>query len=426
MNELEFYSIIDRTYPWFPPLDDRESIGIDLSNAAFDPDLGQETFEGVLGQALLAEKLGFDGVLMFEQHNQPLALFGNPLMGAAWLAGETSGIRLGAVGPILNAYLTPTRVAEEVAMVDLVSGGRLILGLPMGIGAQYHGMGVANPAHARARYREALALLYRIWTEDGPFEWLGEFFHIPYVNVWPRPRQQPFPEVFIPAAGSFETLDLAAKHHFTYQALMTPGPKLIRNCELFRELCEKHGYKSERRQIAAVLSVHTAETDEQARAEAEKYILWMYQNVNRFPFHESFVPGHVSVQSLRAMMDGGYRSRDVSTYTIEELDADGAIVIGSPETVRQRIDEITTNMGAGRVILGGLNFSAPAWLLQKSLTLFAERVIPHFRPPGALAIWQRNPPAGYKTATERAGREPRRGGIPVVDLPGRGRVELYE
>jgi alkanesulfonate monooxygenase SsuD/methylene tetrahydromethanopterin reductase-like flavin-dependent oxidoreductase (luciferase family) len=421
--ELEFILIIDRTYPWYPPLDDtgRESMGIDMSNAMFDRDLGQRIFDNVRRGAVLAEELGFDAVLLFEQHGHPLGMFGNNLMGAAWLAGQTRRIKLAAVGPLLNHYLSPVRLAEEIATVDMASGGRLIVGLPMGVGVQYHAMGVANPSHARARQREAIALLHRIWTEDGPFAWEGEFFHIPYVNVWPKPLQEPHPDVFIPAAGSLETLELAAKYRFTYQAVLTPGPRLLRNLQIFRDLCEQNGYTAEPRQVASVLAVHVAETDEQARRETGKHQLWASQNVIRFPFQEAFPPGHVSLKSFRDMMDGGYRSSDPSAVTLEQVTSGG--LIGSPETVRENLERLTEEMGAGRVILA-TSFTEPQWLQQKSLTLFAEEVMPHFRRDGK-ATWQRQPPKAWETVSEFAAREPKPAGIPVVNIPGQGREEIY-
>jgi alkanesulfonate monooxygenase SsuD/methylene tetrahydromethanopterin reductase-like flavin-dependent oxidoreductase (luciferase family) len=424
MQDLEFFYMVDSTYPWFPPADDRESIGIDLSNEAYDPDLGERVFDRVLFNTRTAEELGFDGALIFEQHGHPLALFNNALTGGAWLASKTSGIRIAAVGPILNAYLSPVRLAEEIALVDNISGGRLTVGLPMGIGVQYHAMGIPNPAHARARYREAVALLHKIWTEDGPFAWEGDYFHVPYVNVWPKPRQQPHPPIFIPAAGSRETLELAAKYRFTYQAILVPRPVLLRNCRLFRELCLENGYECGPRQITAVLEVHVAESDREARREVERHELWTYQNVFRFPFHESFPPGHVSMSSLRGMMAGGYRSSDPSKLTWKELVDSGSVIAGSPETVRQRLADIMGEMGAGRVIVAG-PFTLPAWMQRKTMTLFAEEVIPHFRPIDGLAVWQREPAPGYRTATEFVGRRPRYAGTPVVDMPD-GREDLYK
>lgn len=74
------------------------------------------------------------------------------------------------------------------------------------------------PLTARPRYRESIVLLHKLWTEDGPFAWEGEFFNLPNVNPWPKPIQQPYSDVFIPAAGSKETIELAAKYDFTYQS----------------------------------------------------------------------------------------------------------------------------------------------------------------------------------------------------------------
>jgi alkanesulfonate monooxygenase SsuD/methylene tetrahydromethanopterin reductase-like flavin-dependent oxidoreductase (luciferase family) len=416
MQELEFYLDVDATYPWFPPAHERDSIGIDLSNAAYDRDLGQRVFERVLENTLAAERLGFDGVLCYEQHNHPLALMGNPVVAMAWLAGQTRGIQLVAGGPILNDYLSPVRLAEEIAMVDNMSRGRLTVGLPMGIGAQYHSMGIPNPAKARARYREAVDLLLKIWTEDGPFAWEGDHFHIPYVNVWPKPRRAPHPPIWVPAAGSRETLELCAKHRFTYQAVLVPKPVLLRNCQVFRDLCQENGYEADPRQITAVLEVFVSETDEQAQREAERHELWTYQNVFRFPFHESFPPGHVSMGSLRGMMAGGYRSSDPSQLRWQELIDDSAIIAGSPETVREQLGTFMQEMGSARVMIS-VPWTAPPWLRQKSLTLFAEEVMPHFRQDGR-AVWQREAPVGYGTASERVAREPEFGGRPLVDING--------
>lgn len=424
MKELEFIHIVDMNYPWYPAPDDRESIGIDMPNSMYNPDLGHRVFERVTKNAVLAEELGFDATLIFEQHNNPVALFGNAIQGATWLAAKTKRIKIAAVGPIVNAYQSPVRLAEEIALADNLSEGRIIVGLPMGIGMQWHAVGTMNPAHARARQLEAVELLYKIWTEEGPFSWEGDFFHIPYVNIWPTNRQRnPHPEVFIPAAGSRESLDMAARFRFNYQAINVPMPVLLRNIALFHELCEGYGYIPEPRQIVAVTNVHTAETDAQAREELEKHMLFTQQRFFRFPFQESFPPGHVSLNSLRGMMAGGYRSSDPSKATWDELIADGSLIAGSPETVRGKLDELTDKLGAGRVIIN-TGFTMPEWLQTKAMTLLAEEVMPHFRRDGK-ATWQREEPLNAQTASEFVARGIEPAGIPVIDTAN-GRVDLYD
>ncbi|HWI22796.1 MAG TPA: LLM class flavin-dependent oxidoreductase [Baekduia sp.] len=420
MTDLEFIQIIDRTYPWFPPAFDRDSIGIDLSNANYDSDLGQDIIEGVGFQAQMAESLGYDGVLIFEQHGHPLALFGNALTGAAWLSGITKDISIGAIGPMMNNYQSPVRLAEEIAIVDTVSRGRLIVGLPMGIGAQYHAIGTANPAHARERYEEGLALLDRIWNEDGAFPWEGEYFHIPNVNLWPRPIQKPRPRVFIPAAGSIESLKVAAKYRFTYQAVAVPGPKLKANIQLFKDLCNEEGYEADPSQIILVTGFFLGETQKEAERELVRHAAWNMQNIMRYATHESFPPGHVSMESLRSMLDGGYRSKGNDPGAVREMPAFG----NTPEQVVEIIKEQAEEYGAGGFIVGGA-FSLPNWLAHKQMQIFAEEVMPHFRPEGK-PRWARQPKPGWTSASERVGRNPHYGGMPEVEIPGRGRLPLFE
>jgi hypothetical protein len=127
--------------------------------------------------------------------------------------------------------------------------------------------------------------------------------------------------------------------------------------------------------------------------------------------------------ALRGMMAGGYRSSDPSQLTYEDLVESGAVIAGSPETVRERLAEVTGEMGAGRVIVSS-PWTVPTWLQHKAMTLLAEEVIPHFRAHDGLAVWQREPQAGYRTTTEFVAREPRYAGRPVVTTPDGRRVDL--
>jgi alkanesulfonate monooxygenase SsuD/methylene tetrahydromethanopterin reductase-like flavin-dependent oxidoreductase (luciferase family) len=426
MNDLEFIVLLDGAYPNVPHSSARKSNYINLPTTNFDPLVGQRVLSDQLEVLALAEDLGYDGVMMTEQHGGPIGILGNAMLAGAWLAARTKNIRICTVGPLLNAYLTPVRLAEEVAVVDLMSGGRLTLGLPMGIGAQYHSYGVMNPALGRERFREAHELLIKAMTDPGPFEWKGKYFHVPYVNLWPRPLQQPHPPIFIPAAGSRETLAMCARHHYTYQAVLTPRPVLLRNCELFRELCREEGYEADPKQIAAVIHVHVAETDKQARLEAEGHMLWQYQNFFRSPFEDSFPPGHVSVNSLRGMAAGaGYRSKDMAEMDWDDLIEANWLVAGSPKTVAERLDELTTEMHAGRLILAFNSGSLDRWLVTKSMTIFAEQVLPRFRPDG-LALWQREKAAGYQTNAEYAARRPGETVDPVADFGEPGMLPVRE
>jgi len=408
MRELEFYSMFHVAYRWMPHKSvvarDSRSNFISLPNEYYDPALGQRTMDDFVDLVRNAERLGFDGILHSEHHNTPIGISAQAMVSTAYLAAETERILLAAVGPILNAYLSPIRLAEEVALVDMLSNGRLIFGLPMGIGAQYHSYGLPNPAVARARFREAHDLLLRAFTEPGPFAFEGEFFHVPYVNLWPKPVQTPHPPIWIPAAGSQETLAMCAKFRHTYQIVGGSREVNARNVKRFRDLCEQEGYTSEPHQVAAVSLIHVAETDKQARLEAEAHLGWQMQNFLRSTFQDSFPPGHVSETSLRAtaLATGGYRNRDFSDTTYDEMLAAG-MLFGSPETVTERLEELVEEIDAGRVILMFDHGSTPRWMIDKSMTLFAEQIMPRFRPAGGKPIWARGEDQRrYTTASECA------------------------
>lgn len=422
MADYEFNVILDGAYPEVPYAGKRKSNFIDLPNRHYDSTLGQRVLEDQLETLIALEDLGYDGAVMSEQHNGPIGVLGNPMLAGAYLAARTKRIQIGVIGSIINAYETPVRLAEEIATVDTMSRGRLTVGLPMGHGMQYHSVGVMNPAKARGRYREAHDLLIAAMTHPGPFEWNGEFFQIPYVNLWPKPLQKPHPPIFIPGGGSVETLQLVAKHHYTYMAVLNPRPVFLKNLAKFRELCREEGYEASPTQIAQVVAVHVAETDKQARQESEAHDLWQYQNFFRSPMHDNFPPGYISPQSLRGILGGGYRSKPMNELSFDELVDMGWVIAGSPETVASKLQEQLEEAGAGRVILGINAGSKSRWMTMKSLTMFAEEVIPRLR-PGGRPQWVGRELAGYETASEYGSRKPHDAPVPTVTL-GDGLVDV--
>ena len=422
MTDYEFNVIADGAYPEVPYAGKRKSNFIDLPNEHYDLTLGQRVLEDQLETMVALEDLGFDGAIVSEQHNGPIGVLGNPMLAGAYMAARTRRIRIGVVGSIINAYETPIRMAEEIATVDTMSRGRLIVGLPMGHGMQYHSLGVMNPAKARARFREAHELLIAAMTHPGPFEWNGEFFQIPYVNLWPKPLQQPHPPIFIPGGGSIETLQLVAKHRYTYFPVLNPRPVFLKNLERFREMCREEGYEASPGQVAQVLAVHVAESDKQARLESEAHDLWQYQNFFQSPMHDNFPPGYISPGSLRGILGGGYRSKPMNEMSFDELVDMGWVIVGSPETVAAKLQEQLEEAGTSRVIIGANAGSKPRWLTMKSLTMFAEEVIPRLR-PGGTPPWAQRPLVGYETRSEYGARRPADAPVPTATF-GDGLVDV--
>ncbi|WP_350351649.1 LLM class flavin-dependent oxidoreductase [Microbacterium sp. A8/3-1] len=419
---IELFGFIDGAYKNVPYAGDRKSNYIDLPNDYYDPIEGQHVMETQLELLESLESAGFDGAVFSEQHNGPIGLGGNPMLFGAWLAGRTSRMKIVVNGPIINAYKNPIRLAEELAMLDTMSRGRLIFGLPMGHGMQHHSVGI-NPATARARMAEAHDLLFEALYTAGPFEWKGDFFNVPYVNLWPKPMHRI--ECILPGGGSIETLQRAAKYRHCYQNALSPRPAMIKTMERFRDLCRAEGYEPDPRQSAALFNVHVAETDEQARQEVEAFELWNFQNFFRSVGHDNFPPGYVSAASIRAMRGGGYRSTPTELLQYDELLENHWLIAGSPETVTRMLQESIDELGIGRALIAFTTGVKPKWLVQKSMALFAQEVMPKFRAADGKPVVTEEDRIGYSSAAEYGARRPTDAPRPTAIVDGR-RVDVTE
>src|SRR6185503_13449285 len=175
-------------------------------NAAFVPERGKELYDNYIHTMAFAEQCGFDWVGCNEHHFSPYGLMANcNLIGGA-MTQRTSKIKLAMLGNLVP-LLNPVRVAEEYAMLDVMSGGRLIAGLIRGIPNEYIAYGV-DPSTSWERFEEAYDLVLRAWTEPEPFGWEGKHYQFRTVSIWPRPLQQPHPPILM-SGGSAESAAFA-------------------------------------------------------------------------------------------------------------------------------------------------------------------------------------------------------------------------
>ena len=347
-----------------------------LPNSLYEPQHGHELYNRYLDELVLAEDLGFDGVCVNEHHQNAYGTMPSPNLMAAILARQTKRVKIAVVGNALPLYNPPTRVAEEFAMIDVISGGRLIAGLVVGGGPEYYSFTI-NPTHARSMYAEALDLVLRAWTEPGPFEHYGEHWKLKFVNPWPRPIQQPHPPIWIPGAGSRETIDLVAQRRFSYMGIPYFHREFfLRNFDGFRDACEKHGYTADPEQLGWLLPIYVAETDEQAWSEYEDHLWYFAKNLLKGLV--VFPPGYTSARSISGIQRAMTKFLS-SVETREQIEEGAYAIVGSPETVRQRLEENIKTLGVGNLLglfqLGSL----PADLTKKNMTLFAEQVMPELR-----------------------------------------------
>ncbi len=178
----------------------------------FDPEIGARTYEEHLKCWEEMDKLGYDGVGLNEHHTTPHGLMNSPNMMAAVGAQRTKKLKFLLLGNLVPLH-NPLRIAEELAMADCLSHGRILSGFARGVPREYNVYGVSM-GESRARFEEAVDIIMKAWKEP-VFSYEGKFWSYKDIAIWPRPYQQPHPPVWVPFTGSKETIEWAAKHNFS-------------------------------------------------------------------------------------------------------------------------------------------------------------------------------------------------------------------
>src|ERR1700687_1395167 len=187
-----------------------------LSNRDSKADVPVRTYAEHLEAWEAMDRFGYDGVGFNEHHCSPYGLMNSPNLMAASAAQRTKNLKLLIYGNLLPVH-QPLRLAEELAMIDCLSNGRLISGFARGIPREYQVHNVSL-SESRARFEEAYDIITRAWTEE-VFSYEGRFWSYKDVALWPRPVQQPYPPIWMPIVGSKESIEVAAAHDIP----LTPG-----------------------------------------------------------------------------------------------------------------------------------------------------------------------------------------------------------
>ncbi len=210
-----------------------------LPNSYCDPKIAADLYNRYLDDYLYADDLGLD--IMLNEHHQTMTCLDSVApVSAAVLARQTTNAKIAIVGSPIVHRDNPVRVAEEIAMLDCISRGRVISGFVRGVGSEIHPANT-NPALQRERMDEAHDLIMKAWTAREPFNWEGRFWHYRYVNIWPRPYQEPHPPVWV-SGSHIESAEWGAEHGHTFATFLNPydlvatlvGAYKQRNAELGR------------------------------------------------------------------------------------------------------------------------------------------------------------------------------------------------
>src|SRR5579871_215576 len=228
---------------------------------SFSTEVAERSMQLSLEQFEMADQLGFDWVTVAEHHFAPMSLTPNPMVMAGALTQRVKRAKIALLGaniPILN----PVRVAEEFAMLDTLTGGRVVAGMLRGTSNEYVTY-ATNPAESRERFEEALELIVKSWTEPQPFGWQGRYFEYRTISIWPRPVQQPHPPIYM-SGSSPEMAEWAARHRISIGFAVTNVPLSQKSAQLYRQVASESGWQPGPDDVLYRVGAHVAETDEEA------------------------------------------------------------------------------------------------------------------------------------------------------------------
>jgi len=348
-------------------------------NGMFDPVKGKALFDSYIDTLAFAEECGFDSAGCNEHHFSPYGLMANCNMVGSALTQRTSKVKLAMLGNLIP-LLNPIRVAEEYAMLDVMSGGRLVAGFIRGVAHEYVAYN-AVPDESRERLREAIALIMKAWTEPEPFGWEGEFYQYPSVSIWPRPYQQPHPKILLSASNE-ESAEFAGLHA-RYRPMV--GMTLIANLDVaarcldtFRNVSRANGFDPTPDDILIGHQTCIADSDEEAREHMRQgldyFNVMLMQSLRdaqrlviqktRFFSNDQQSQGFVNkLQQLRQT-------------PVEELIEAGSILCGSPETVVKQVRRIREKLGHGHIQMNMKIGDMPDSVVSRGMELFRDRVQP--------------------------------------------------
>ena len=356
------------------------SMRLTFPNSYFDADTAHGLFRDYFDQYQWAEEVGFDGLMINEHHNTPSCMDVAVNLSAAVLGRVTKRAKILLLGNMLPTTDNPVRLAEEVAMADVISGGRIIAGVVRGIGVETWANNTI-PNHNRERFEECHDLMLATWTRPGPFRWEGTHYHFRVINPWVLPVQKPHPPIWVPGTGSPETIVWAAKHGYTYAAFLVPMEATVRLYDAYREHAAEAGYEATPDNFAYMVCCVCADTDEEAQ-EIGKHYLWRMGHPLRGPVEYWAPPGYLGRRRPVRPHSGGAPSagrKPLHALSYEELQEAYHLVVGSPQTVLEKLSHMRDRLGFGSLLLEAQAGAMPHKATMRSLELLGRDVIPELK-----------------------------------------------
>ena len=347
-----------------------------VANKQFSPDEGVRIFRAGIDTKVFAEECGFDWIGNNEHHMSPYGLMPNPNLIGACVAERTSKsmiLQSGNIVPIVN----PIRVAEEYAMLDMISGGRLVAGFMRGIPHEYVAYNVA-PSESYGRMNEAIELIKKAWTEPEPFGWEGEHYQFRAVSIWPKPAQKPHPEIVM-SASSDGSARLAAEHGATMGVLRVQDYETAHHSiDVYKDHARKLGWEPRPHNIILAMNCSVAPTKEEAM-----------QTLRRgYDYFFNVLGGGIRtaqrlvVQKTRYFKDDHDAERQTTKLrshnqlSLEERMERGLVMCGTPDMAIEQITRLYQEFGHGVTNLSVKIGNVPDDSVHQTMSLLRDEVFP--------------------------------------------------
>ncbi len=403
--QRQFFFFSEMGYNAYPD-EEAEKYGytaLMFPNSIFDAATARDLWQMFLREHEYASEMGFDGSVCNEHHNNVLSMQESVNISAAVLSQRIKG-SIALIGNPLPIHDNPVRVAEEIAMLDLISNGRIISGFVRGTGIEQLSTN-ANPAYNRERFEEAYQLIKKTWTVPGPFRWEGKHYHLRVVNPWQLPLQKPHPPIWAGGILSPETIQWAARERITYLVLGSALDATASCREIYHEVARQDGWTPGPEKLGYLIHTSVMDTDEEAY-EMGKYHYGGTSAIgrNRGAGGQEFQkpplggaltqgtgsggttggphpewaapPGYISKRAKAGAMA---RERRMSEGDYDSAVRAGLILTGSPDTVIQKFKHIIDRTDPGYVTFWAREGKKPHEATMRGIELLGREVIPALR-----------------------------------------------
>lgn len=372
-------------------------------NRMFDRAHGAKLLNQYLDEKIYtdAELMNFDGVMLNEHHGTPFCLGAVMDVEASVVAKTTKRLKIALLGNPVPTVSNALRLAEELAMIDLISNGRMITGWVRGAGSEQLANN-ANPAYNREMFEEGVDFIVKAWTTPGPFRYEGKHFHFRHVNPWVLPLQTPHPPFWIPGLISPETAQWCAKRRYPYVALATRLEPTLELWDFYNQAAAREGYQAGPENFGYLQPVMVADTQERAE-ELGKRILYGGAFAHFARPEWMFPPGYNSKEATRRLAranfganaagkpvhgEGGEES-DEAVEAVKQTIYSGypdvlkdmVMIAGTPDNVIPKLKKVLDILRPG-IFSFWLDGPVPAKDRLRCLELLNRDVIPALREHG--------------------------------------------